>query len=123
MKTISELIPLVQQWAKNKGIYKSSTALKQLDKASEEFNELQQAAGAIIAARNANIRLGSEMDSMKSLINFERANLKDAYGDVLVCLINAAYLHNIDLNQALNEAYNTIINRKGKMINGKFVKQ
>ena len=50
-------------------------------------------------------------------------NVKDDIGDMIVVLINIAERNNLSLTQCLEEAYNDIKDRKGKMIDGVFVKE
>ncbi|AZF89038.1 hypothetical protein CHPC642_0045 [Streptococcus phage CHPC642] len=49
--------------------------------------------------------------------------LKDAVGDTLVTIIVLAHQLDLDVTECLNIAYEEIKNRKGKMINGTFVKE
>ena len=49
--------------------------------------------------------------------------LKDAIGDTLVTIIVLAHQLDLDVTECLNIAYEEIKNRKGKMINGTFVKE
>ena len=49
--------------------------------------------------------------------------LKDAIGDTLITIIVLAYQLDLDVTECLNIAYEEIKNRKGKMINGTFVKE
>src|SRR5699024_12140133 len=44
-------------------------------------------------------------------------------GDVLVTLIIYAQQQNIELYDCLNLAYNKILNRNGKLVNGTFIKE
>ena len=108
-----ELINNVIQWASDRNILEGSTALKQLDKTSEEFNELQRAAGAHEYVMSVDGY--PDLDVLKEL--------EDAYGDVLVTLIIASQMHGISLEDALATAWNTIKDRKGRLVNGKFVKE
>ena len=52
-----------------------------------------------------------------------QAALKDAIGDTLVTIIVLAHQLDLDVTECLNIAYEEIKNRKGKMINGTFVKE
>ena len=168
MKTIQELVPLIQEWAKERGIFDKSTPFDQLLKTHEEVGEL-----------------------IKACYDNDKPAIQDAIGDTMICLINychfidldvikkikqavepsifepdiisnviyvynflgrliginmrnecknlsepseirvfgvafhlnkIALLENTSLEECLNIAYNKIKNRKGKMINGKFVK-
>ena len=105
---MNDLITKVVAWANERNIIQGSTAIKQLDKTSEEFNELQRAVA--LHLRDP----GSEG-------TFDEVG--DAFGDILVTLIIASHQLHVSLPIALEQAYNTIKDRKGKMINGKFVKE
>ena len=49
--------------------------------------------------------------------------LKDAIGDTLVTIIVLAHQLDLDVTECLSIAYEEIKNRKGRMINGTFVKE
>ena len=108
-----KLIENVIQWANDRNIIEGSTSIKQLDKTSEEFNELQRAVAAFFLARELCL-WNVEEDSYSAI--------RDAYGDVLVTLIISAHQLGIDLEDALAAAYEEIRHRKGKLINGLFHK-
>lgn len=91
----------VIRWAEDRKIIPNSTSAAQVKKAFEELTELRDA----IAARN-------------------RKEIIDGFGDVMVCLINAAALEDLDLTTCLKAAYEEIKDRKGTMNEqGIFVKQ
>lgn len=96
---MNELIKKVEQWAKDKDLHNASTS-KQYLKFSEE-------AGEIAAA----------------LARQDRMLLEDAIGDTVVTLIILAMQNGMDLESCLEVAYNEIKGRKGKTINGVFVKE
>lgn len=50
-------------------------------------------------------------------------NVADDIGDCMVVLINIAERHGISLSHCLKTAYNDIRDRKGKMVDGVFVKE
>ena len=50
-------------------------------------------------------------------------DLKDGIGDTIVTLIILAQQHGMTLEECLQFAYDEIAGRKGKMINGTFVKE
>lgn len=52
-----------------------------------------------------------------------QAALKDAVGDTLVTIIVLAHQLDLDVTECLGIAYEEIKNRKGKMVNGTFVKE
>jgi len=49
-------------------------------------------------------------------------NLEDDIGDILVVLINIAHRNNTSLEECLAVAYDDIKDRKGRMVDGVFVK-
>ena len=66
--TIKELVPLIHQWAKERGIFDNSTPFDQLLKTHEEFGEL-----------------------IKACYDNDKPAIQDAIGDVMVTLINYCY--------------------------------
>src|SRR5699024_1159866 len=50
-------------------------------------------------------------------------NLKMELGDALVTLIIYAQQQNIELYDCLDLAYNKILNRNGKLVNGTYIKE
>ena len=57
-----------------------------------------------------------------ALLNKDAYEIKDAIGDMVVVLTNLAALEGMQIENCIDSAYNEIANRKGKMINGTFVK-
>jgi len=98
MKLTNEFQP-IRNWAEQKGIFKSGDTKTQLIKLMEEVGELS----------NATIRSNRE-------------EVKDAIGDCVVVLTNLAELHHMSIESCVNEAYEVIKNRSGKMVNGSFRK-
>ena len=119
-----ELINNVIQWAADRDILNGSNALKQLDKTSEELNELQRALGqwymldGLVACDAI-----TPTSAVKQTQHEVELEVMDAYGDILVTLIIAAKLDGIDIQDALASAWNTIKDRKGRLVDGKFVKE
>ena len=100
--TFEELHEAIIQWAEDRNMIKQDrlTVLAQFAKASEEQGELS-------AGINKN----------------DEDKTKDSLGDILVTLIILAQDLNLDLLDCLRGAYNVIKNRKGKTIDGVFVKE
>lgn len=100
--TFEELHEAIIQWAEDRNMIKPDrlTGLAQLAKVTEELGELS-------AGINKN----------------DEDKVKDSLGDILVTLIILAQDLNLDLLDCLNSAYRVIQNRKGKTINGVFVKE
>lgn len=96
---MNELIEKVEAWAKDKGLHKAESS-KQFLKVTEEVGEV-----AAALARN------------------DKDMLRDGIGDVVVTLIILAMQNGMDIHECLDTAYEEIAGRKGKMIDGVFVKE
>lgn len=108
------LIDNVLLWAKERNILEGSTAIKQLDKTSEEFNELQRAVSEYSVYKMLELE-GASKEAHSEIV--------DAFGDILVTLIIAAHMLGVDLEVALEAAWEEIKDRKGVLRNGKFIKE
>lgn len=97
------------------------TLLGQARKLCEESQEALEAAAAIEAFD----RLFSEFSQAEGGEEYEGAKqlLKDAIGDtfVVLCILSAGA--GLNLNDCIEHAWNEIKDRKGKMVDGKFVKE
>lgn len=89
----------VIQWAKDRGIDHPSNAKNQLLKSFEEMGELS-----------------------RGILKNDRELIIDSIGDVLVTLIILAQTQNLTLKECLDYAWNEIKDRKGKTVNGTFIK-
>ena len=89
----------IRQWADERGIYQKGDVKTQYIKLQEEAGELA-----------------------KALLNKDDAEIQDAIGDMVVVLTNLAHLNGVHIETCIAQAYNVISKRKGKMINGTFVK-
>ncbi|WPH39656.1 MazG-like family protein [Enterococcus faecalis] len=96
---MDELVKLVEEWAREKNLDIAEPE-KQMLKVIEEVGEV----AAALARNNKN-------------------DLRDGIGDVVVTLVILAMQNDMDLYECLNQAYNEIKDRKGKNVNGVFVKQ
>lgn len=95
---MNELIMQVQMWSIEKGLHEADSS-KQFLKCTEELGEV-----AAALARN------------------DEEALKDGIGDVIVTLIILAQQNGLEIEDCLNTAYQEISGRKGRMVNGVFVK-
>ena len=89
----------IRKWARVRGIYDRGDQKTQYIKLQEEAGELA-----------------------KAILNKVKAEVEDAIGDMVVVLTNLAELSELRIEDCIDSAYNEISNRKGKMINGTFVK-
>ena len=98
--TFEQNIARIQDWAQNAGIYEHSTMQAQVLKGVSEIGELADA-----------------------VIKGDLAGAEDAYGDVIVCLVNAAHMQGIGLADAFAKVTDIVTARKGRMVaGGAFVK-
>jgi len=111
--SIEDNIEAVIDWASDKGIYFESTSFLQAEKTGEEYLELVSALYRLYT-----------LDDRESYLEDEiRIEVKDAIGDIIVTLINVAYLEGLTLEECLKHSLGVIQDRKGEMIDGKFVKE
>ena len=96
---MNNLIKQVEQWSIDKGLDKGNS-----DRQAIKFYE---EAGEIGAALSRN-----RMD-----------DLKDGIGDTIVTLIILAQQHGMTIEECLQYAYDEISQRKGRTINGTFIKE
>jgi len=89
----------IRDWAKSRGIYDGGDVKTQYIKLSEEFGE-----------------------TGKAILNNDMPEIIDGIGDMVVVLTNLAELAGTSIEECINAAYKEIALRKGKMINGTFVK-
>ena len=68
------------------------------------------------------MKLIQEAGELSDNICKER-DISDDIGDMIVVLTNLAALENLNVEDCIDSAYKVIAQRKGKMINGTFVKQ
>ena len=95
---MDNLIEEIEEWAAKRGLDKADSS-KQLLKLQEELGELTQ-----------------------GHLKKNGGQVEDSIGDLFVVLTIYCLQRNISLQGCVGEAYDTINNRTGKMINGVFVK-
>tara|TARA_B100000902_G_C26533187_1_gene538869 strand:+ start:71 stop:370 length:300 start_codon:yes stop_codon:yes gene_type:complete len=89
---------LIGQWHKDRNLIDGSTDKDQYMKLIQEAGELS--------------------DSL-----CKGKDISDDIGDMLVVLINIMVRNNLTINECLSVAYSDIKDRKGKMIDGVFIKE
>ena len=95
----NDIFDLIRTWANERGVYEKGNTITQYVKLQEEAGELA-----------------------KALLENNHDEINDAIGDMVVVLTNLAHIHGTDIEACIAQAYNEIKSRKGKMINGTFVK-
>ena len=96
---IASIFDKIRAWAKVRGLYDKGNTYVQYVKLQEEAGELA-----------------------KALLRSDHDEVNDAIGDMVVVLTNLAHLHGTEIEYCIEDAYNVISQRTGKMINGTFVK-
>lgn len=102
--TFSELVTKINQWADERNLKQADPKIQWM-RITEEVGEIR--------------------DVLLKPTKFTEPNaaLKDAIGDTLVTIIVLAHQLDLDVTECLSIAYEEIKNRKGKMVNGTFVKE
>lgn len=102
--TFSKLIANINDWADERNLKQSDPKIQWM-RVTEEVGEIR--------------------DVLLKPTKFTEPNaaLKDAIGDTLVTIIVLAHQLDLDVTECLSIAYEEIKNRKGKMVNGTFVKE
>ena len=99
--TYEQLEEKILQWSSDRGILQNGKSTSQLLKALSEMGELADA-----HAKN------------------QPEEIKDAIGDIVVCLVNYCALQEMELLDCLEGAYNVIKDRKGYLTKeGVFIKE
>ena len=96
---MDRLVKLVEEWSYDRWLHKADSS-KQFLKVIEEIGEVADA-----------------------LAKDKPEELKDGIGDTVVTLIILAQQNGLTLEECLETAYNEIADRKGKTVNGVFVKE
>ncbi len=99
-KDWSQYFDYVVQWARDRNIIQGTHSHGQMLKLMEEMGEVAHA-----------------------LARSNHDELKDGIGDVMVVLTILAAQNGLSIKECLISAYNEIKDRKGKMVNGIFVKE
>ncbi len=68
------------------------------------------------------LKLIQEVGELSDSICKQQSPIDDI-GDIMVVLLNIAVRNNLSLTDCLNHAYNDIKDRKGRMVDGVFVKE
>jgi NTP pyrophosphatase (non-canonical NTP hydrolase) len=100
VEKIPNRFELIRMWAKDRGLYDKGNSHTQYVKLIEEAGELAQA-----------------------ILKQDKPEIQDAIGDMVVVLTNLAELEGFTIEDCIDSAYTEISTRRGKMLNGTFVKE
>jgi len=95
----SSQFDLIRDWADERGLYENGDAKTQALKLVEEVGE-----------------------TCRAILKEDHDEVIDGIGDCVVVLTNLAELVGVPIEVCIEQAYNEIKNRKGKMANGTYVK-
>ena len=104
----------VIQWANDRNIFENSNAIKQISKTQEELDETLDALKKLSLHDEQNHQI-----TRSEIMN----EVADGIGDMLVTIILLAKGVGLDSVDCLAAAYDEIKDRKGKMVDGLFVKE
>ena len=94
-----EIFDCIRAWANERGLYDKGDPKTQYIKLMEETGEIGRA-----------------------ILKNDTEQIIDGIGDAVVVLTNLAELCGVPIEECIQEAYNVISKRTGKMVNGTFVK-
>ena len=120
--TYEELEELVISWGIDKDLIKEENAEKQFMKFIEEVFEFKSEMDIFVDYDSVDNCFKSDDDYLEDLVRMA-TNMKLEMGDILVTLIILSSQLGIDLTECLEMAYEKISKRKGKTIDGLFVKE
>lgn len=122
MMNFEELKTKVEEWAEDKDLLHSENADKQFMKFIEEVFEFKSEMDILVRYRNY-YRENPQKKIPKA--EHERITKKAELelGDIIVTLIVLCKQLDIDIVECLDFAYNKISKRKGKTVNGLFIKE
>ena len=105
-----ELKTKVEEWAKDKDLLHEENAEKQFMKFIEEVFEFKS-------------EMDVYFDGAETLKSLNKEYMEDEMGDIFVTLIVLCNQLGIDCVECLEMAYEKISKRKGKTVNGLFIKE
>lgn len=126
MNSYRDIEMKVIEWAEARKIIPNSTPQAQARKTAEETTEVVEAATKLrvlkdMEAISPDLKLIEEYNEYKAKALDE---FKDAVGDVVVTLVNACALADVDMVDCFAGSYDEIKDRKGTLMpNGVFVKE
>lgn len=121
---LDNLISNVEKWGDEKGIIFRENFENQFKKFQEEIFEFRQEMLTLdFWIYQLRIAKETRKEEVYEVLEKTNKNVKMEFGDVMVTMIIMAKQLDIDLAECLEMAYEKIKDRKGKTINGTFVKK
>lgn len=117
-KTFEELRENVEKWANDKDLLHEENSEKQFMKFIEEVFEFKTEFDYLCRIGQSSEEVYSDYEQIET-----QENMKDEMGDVFVTLIILCKQLDIDPVECLDMAYEKISKRRGKTIDGTFVKE
>lgn len=108
----------VEQWAKEKDLLHEENADKQFMKFIEEVFEFKSEFDYLCRIGQSSEEVYSDYEQIET-----QENMELEMGDIIVTLIVLCKQLDIDIVDCLQMAYEKISKRKGKTVNGLFVKE
>ena len=121
MNDIETSISNILDWAHARNLIDGSNPIAQLAKTIEECGEILTELQA--RERYDPEKLKHDLDQAIEVYTEYNRKLKLEYGDVLVTIIVGMAQQGYTVEECLSLAYDKIKDRKGKMVNGQFVKE
>ena len=117
-KSFGELKELVLEWAEDKDLLHSENADKQFMKFIEEVFEFKSEMDYLCRIGQSSEEVYSDYEQIET-----QENMELEMGDIFVTLIVLCNQLHIDCVECLQLAYEKISKRRGKTVNGLFIKE
>lgn len=117
----------IAQWHEDRNLIKGATDNSQFEKLLEEILELYATLNPTLEPREIFDGVGDVAYKLLKADRIKQATIgktiEDDVGDINVVLVNLLERNGFTMQQCLEVAWNDIKDRKGKMIDGVFVKE
>lgn len=124
---VSAYISNIAQWHHDRNLIDGATNNSQFGKLLEEMMELYMTVNPMIEPMFAVAVIQAQLEALLQKGRIRKApegkSVKDDIGDCIVVLVNIAEREQVTMQECVETAWEDIKDRKGKMINGVFVKE
>jgi NTP pyrophosphatase (non-canonical NTP hydrolase) len=128
-KYLPQYIDNIAQWHHDRNLIDGATNNSQFGKLLEEMMELymtinqNRPLSPEVAVAEVTGILGNLLDKGRISVAPKGKSVKDDIGDCIVVLVNIAEREQVTIQGCVETAWEDIKDRKGKMVNGVFVKE